>query len=114
MANISFCSKCGTPLAEDSVFCSKCGTKKIESVQSYEELGFGGVSKFVMIMGSVILIIGVASSNFLSIFFGISQFVIGFVLLKTKSKTIKQLMKYISFIVFAIAIINLVNLLTQI
>jgi len=111
MTEISFCSKCGTQLAESSVFCSKCGTKKIESIQPKEEPKYQVTGyKLQITIGAIILVMGVATSNIFSIFFGISIFVIGFISLKTKSKTIKQFVGYISLILFAIAMINLANL----
>ena len=112
-----FCHKCGYELPNDSEFCSKCGVKILKSVQDThplekiqdKESGY----KLQMVIGAIILLGGVATSNGYSIFLGVSLFIVGFVSLKTKSKTIKQLMKYISWIVIGIAIINLANSLLK-
>ena len=116
MTEISFCSKCGTQLGEESVFCSKCGKKILESVPKIHPLENTKLSvfgnKFGIVSGAIFLIVGVAISNGVIIFLGASSFAVGFISLKTKSKTIRQLMVIIQLIVTAIAIINMINVLS--
>ncbi len=103
-----FCSHCGTELKTESSFCSKCGIKlapeaRISKVTTW-------TSGFSIVVGILILLGGVAFSNYYNAILGIALFVIGFVSLKNTSKTVSQLIMVSSFILAVIAIINLFKL----
>ena len=108
-----YCRTCGKPLDEGHVFCPSCGTKKETQpppketkLKKFEIIG----NKIAIIMGIFVLLTGIVGSNLISAIMGIVIFSIGFVSMKTNSKTIRQLIGFISVIITAVAIINLTTL----
>jgi len=116
MSEMIYCTKCGAEIRESDIFCPKCGSEKVNDVQKTIEekpsltrsqiIG----NKFSIIMGIVIILSSAYVSNPYNLLMGIALLVVGFVSLKTKSKSVNQFMTIISCIIFAIAIINLIKL----
>ena len=110
---MTYCSSCGKQINEAHIFCPSCGTKK-ESVtlpkdtkqKKFESI----VNKFSIIMGIFVLLSGIIASNLTNTLMGIALFAIGFVSLKTNSKTVKQLITIISAIIAFVAVFNLTTL----
>jgi uncharacterized membrane protein YvbJ len=105
---MTFCLHCGTELKTESNFCNQCGTRIKPEVTITKSQSWG--YKFSIVMGVIVTIIGIAFSNPYNILMGISILVVGFVSLKNKSKSVDQFLTIISFILAAIAIINLFKL----
>jgi len=108
-----FCTKCGIAISNTDNFCPKCGTKTInqhglEQVEKSRLEKFGTIGNKIGIIGGIIVLLsGISISDLYSIFMGISLFIVGFVNLKTKSKTIQQFTGIIGLVLLIAAIINL-------
>ena len=111
---MTYCSSCGKPLNEGNVFCPSCGTKK-ESLtlpkETTRKKKFEAIAdKFTIIMGIFVLLTGIVGSNLTNALMGMALFAIGFVSLKTNSKSVKQVITIISAIITFIAVFNLTTL----
>lgn len=112
MSESQFCWKCGTSIPLSNNYCSKCGAQlnppilpKEGKLVKSERIG----NTIAIVAGIIILLSGVYFSNPYSVIIGIVLFCIGFVSLKSNSKTVQQLVGIISLIIFIVAIINLMN-----
>jgi len=120
---LPYCPSCGKEILTDGDYCSSCGNKitilnsKINQEKSgalpKQEITITKsksiASKFQISLGVVILLIGIGIEDYQNTFFGILLFIIGFVGLKNKSKTIDQLLTIVSLIIFVVAIISLLK-----
>lgn len=109
-----FCHMCGNQLFGKSNFCSKCGNEvKSQPTLPKQEIiitkSKSIASQFQISLGVIILLIGISIGDYQNTFFGVLLFVIGFVGLKNKSKTIDQLLTIVSLIIFVVAIITMLR-----
>ena len=110
---LTFCSSCGKPLQESNVFCPSCGVRK-ESLTLPKDISkqnkFWNVwLKIQIVLGIIVLIGGIIFSNYYNVVMGVLLFAVGFISLKTISKTIQQLMGIISFIIFVVSLMTLTD-----
>lgn len=109
-----FCSSCGNEETSDKRFCSKCGSELIISdlpKETPRKKKFESFAdKFSIIMGIFVLLTGIVGSNLTNALMGIVLFTIGFVGMKTNSKSVKQLITIISMIIVVVAFFNLTTL----
>jgi hypothetical protein len=109
-----FCPQCGNPLQSTDNFCSKCSARVVGTLplekSSSTRYGSAG-DKFGIIMGIVIMLTAVYTSNLLNFLLATAIFGNSFASLKIKSKPIQQLTGIISLIISAVAIINLIKLM---
>ncbi len=109
-----FCHSCGNGLSRNFKFCSKCGNEtQSQPTLPKQEITITKsksiASQFQISLGVIILLIGISIGDYQNTFFGVLLFVIGFVGLKNKSKTIDQLLTIVSLIIFVAAIITMLR-----
>jgi uncharacterized membrane protein YvbJ len=124
--SVNFCPKCGQEVIENAIFCVGCGldignvkaTSEIKkSYQStapkevvltkYQSVG----NKVSIVSGAIVILLALVVANPYYVIIGIAMLVIGFVSLKNKSKTIDQFLSIVNLILFAIIIMNLLEII---